>query len=68
MTTNETNQLIGRRGQLLVERNKFSIEIIVRDVRTSYGRTELLVSPIHGGTSLLNTGEAWISLERVNLK
>ena len=58
MTTKESMALIGRKG-LLYESRGMSYNILVLDVKSSYGRTRLLVRPASG------TGKAWVEQESV---
>jgi hypothetical protein len=54
----EVARLIGHRATLTT-REGFTIPIKVHDVRQAYGRTEALVSPVHG------EGRAWVNAERI---
>jgi hypothetical protein len=62
MTTTTQQSLLNKAGMLSVERNQLSISVIIRDARSSYGRNEVLVVPEHG------SGEAWVTLDRIELK
>lgn len=56
------NKLVGQRGQISTERDQLQITVEIKDARSCYGRTEVLVSP-EGGS-----GQAWVSPERVQLQ
>ncbi|MFA5340567.1 MAG: hypothetical protein WC332_02205 [Clostridia bacterium] len=67
MTKDELNNLIGKEGVMVIDRPTrktpgMSINIVIKDVRISFGRTDLLVVPVSG------TGERWTNLNKITLK
>lgn len=53
------NQLHPTIGQVVVVRmESFGIDMLVKDVKQSYGQIRLLVAPLNG------TGEAWVDISR----
>lgn len=59
MTAREMAALIDRTGFIDVE--DFTIEVMIRDVRQSFGNTELQVEPVNG------RGIKWVRDYRVSL-
>lgn len=65
MTLTEAQSLIGQCGRAaLVVNQKFNIHVpvVIRDVRSNYGRTDLKCEPKGG------EGEFWITEEKVKLR
>jgi hypothetical protein len=54
-------ELTNKNGLLTTERNHLKVAIVIRDIRFSYGRTDVLIEPIEGA------GQAWVSLDRIQL-
>ena len=61
MTTRELTQLLDRSGTLQTELERLTIPVVIVDVRSAYGRTHVLIRPLHG------SGETWVTAERVKL-
>lgn len=59
MTAREMMDLIDRTGMMWLE--EFEIEVIVLDVRTNFGATQVKVRPVQG------KGEKWTPLDRLVL-
>jgi len=51
---------VDKQGVCLVLNGKVGIDVTVVDIRSSYGRVEFLVEPVHG------QGEAWVESKRVH--
>jgi hypothetical protein len=67
MTNAETNKLIGKEGIMVIEKAGLrspglSINVIITDVRQSFGRVDILCVPVSG------TGEKWTNLNKITLK
>lgn len=54
MTFLETKKYINSCVKIKLLRNQLTVNVIIKDIRYSYGRTEALVSPEYG------LGEAWV--------
>lgn len=61
MATKEDSQLIGLKGQLIVEQGELGVDIEVLDIKYSFGRMDVLVRPIAG------CGTKWASRDRVSI-
>ncbi len=62
MSTKESQVLIGRCGQFKVPvKGDLSMTVTILDVRTNFGRTDVLIQPDSG------KGGAWVSLDAVTL-
>jgi hypothetical protein len=53
------NTYIGKEGRLNLD--GFIVNITIKDARSNYGRTEVLVSPLAG------SGERWVYLAKITL-
>ena len=67
MTNAETNKLIGKEGIMVIEKAGLrspglAINVIITDVRQSFGRTDILITPKEG------TGEKWTNLNKITLR
>jgi hypothetical protein len=56
----ELATMIGEHGELHTNEGLY-VSVVVKDVRFTFGRTDVLVTPVDG------RGDAWVSLERVGL-
>jgi hypothetical protein len=65
MSAAELSRLIGRSGRAALsasgKNQVLHVDVTVLDARELYGRRDVLVSPVAG------VGEAWVSLENVEL-
>jgi hypothetical protein len=61
MTTVNTQRLLGQSAYLVTERNQLRIAVFIDDVRSSYGRTDVLVTPTQG------SGSAWVAKDRLEI-
>lgn len=59
MKATEVNQYLGRQGKLPVEGGQLVFNVACHDVRSAYGRVDVLVTPVNG------TGETWVSESRI---
>ena len=59
MKNSEINQLIGKYGRFSTEGMIFRVNIL--DARSSFGRTDLEITPADG------SGSKWVSMERVSI-
>lgn len=53
--------LVGHIGAVTVE--EFTIRVVIRDVKISYGRELVMVEPVEGA----GTGSKWVRLDRVHM-
>ena len=60
MTTQDAIRLIGQTGTYRTTEG-LTVEVEIRDVRTSYGKEQVQVTPMAG------FGSAWIMLDRIKL-
>lgn len=61
------NQLIGKEGVMVIDKPTrktpgLSINVIIKNVRLSFGRTDILIIPKEG------TGEKWTNLNKITLR
>lgn len=61
MSLLELAKIIGHLGTIQVE--EFHIRVVIRDVKTSYGRELVRVEPVEGA----GTGSKWVRLDRVTV-
>lgn len=61
MKATEAQQYLGKRGRLPVEFGKILINVECHDIRSAYGRTDVLMIPVEGA----GVGNAWISESRI---
>lgn len=59
-TTTQSNSLVGKQAIYAVR--GMSFDVTIQEVRQSFGRTDLRITPQAG------TGEAWISLDNLTIK
>ena len=59
MTVAQMATLVGQEGLLRVERLQVQVRVV--DVRTVYGRLQLLVEPVAG------SGQQWVDADRVRM-
>jgi hypothetical protein len=63
MSVRELSRLIGTHPLVsLLDFDNIRVRVEVLDVRTVFGRTDILVTPVEGA------GEAWISADRIYLE
>lgn len=58
MTTKEKLSMIDSLASVLLE-NSLSVQVKILDVRDSFGRTDILVTPVCG------SGQQWVDMQRV---
>ena len=55
------DRYVGTRAKLLVERNQIEVEVVIKDVRRLFGRTEFRVEPV------ADYGSAWVTAYKLIL-
>jgi hypothetical protein len=59
MTATEMQEILEK--DCLLQMEKMQVRCIIRDVRVSFGREEVLVTPIGGD------GQQWVNFDRVSI-
>lgn len=62
MSIMELGKLIGRIAAITVE-DTLTVRVVIRDVKSSYGRELVLIEPVDGAGS----GSKWVRLDRLHM-